>query len=59
MDITQACVCTMVCTPAIYAGEHLNQSIHHKQKEKVKNGMTELSASEAAHSLRNKETGQD
>ncbi len=52
MDITQARVCTRVCTMQtkckIYAGEHLNQSFHYKQKVKVKNGMmTELSASDA------------
>ncbi len=40
MDITQACVCTRVCTMQtkckIYTGEHLNQSFHYKQKVKVK-----------------------
>ncbi len=40
MDITQAGVCIRVCTLQtkckIYAGEHLNQSFHCKQKVKVK-----------------------
>ncbi len=40
MDITQARICTKVCTMQtkckIYDGEHLNQSFHYKQKVKVK-----------------------
>ncbi len=40
MDITQARVCTRVCTVQtkwkMYAGEHLNQSFHYKQKVEVK-----------------------
>ncbi len=54
MDITQACVCTRVCTMQtkcnIYAGEHLNQSFHYNQKVKVKTesqSNAKLSASDA------------
>ncbi len=56
MDFTQAHICTSVSTLQtkckMYAGEHLNQSFSLQAESESKNVMTELSASDAAYSLR-------